>query len=953
MAKGLLFVGLLLSLLFLGASGAKHESHHIGRSRDIFMHNRVIDTTSEIPHGDFDNDGAGLFYVTFKSRFAGDRANIEKLEEQHGLRFDGYLPQSSYMLYAPHRKVGRLAENKNVLWVGAMPATDKVPHKMARVEHLTVVWADGHVPGQDEEIVPHLSTEFERLKERMAARFPEQGLFSWGQFNPANGNRFVTLSIHSLEHYNTVLSWVLHHGSPRIRFVEPQPENRLHSALETHIIVDGNYSCATNNPLCDYSTFFGPINGTGQTIGIIDSGVDMASCFFYDPNFQADTLDLTAHKVSFYQTNSANNYGDATDGTGHGTFVAGLAVGAVNDQTALFTSAEVTEANTFNGVAPGAKLYVSDAMVGRQSSLSVDFSTLASNYFDPMFNNGVRIAVIPWGSQINLAGNKAYYSSQDNVFDTYLATHPEFLVVASAGNNGLGGNGRIDSPASAKNTLAVGGSLGAHNSFLFTDYVPNLADVAQAEYVAYCTIGDVSLYYSEVFCTVMGQDTPCTSFQSVLCAGQFDGTPSGCCGLPYFAPICCPSVVINFWAASRALYSQDSGYPQSSRGPTYDGRIKPEVVAPAQRLFSANYSGLGADAAPYCGVWSDTPYTGQAVTVSEGTSGAAGVVAGAAALVRQWMINGYYPVGVPNIPESIPITSPSAALVKAALINSGESLFQIDHNGASAWQAIPNLAYEIQGFGRVNLKNTLSVDPSVKNLVLLDNQVILYTNHTLRYCIRVNDGSTYIRITAVWTDPPASIGAGVANVNNVDLVLVRDDGHEFRANKKTQFDSVNNVEDIYAPALTGRFYTIAIHGTYIPQGPQPVAIAISGDLVCNSDTGICLQSDSACIGPTSSCPMDCSLRGQCLNGLCICQNPYTGIDCSLTPCPNDCSGNGVCDGETGLCTCNDFWNGLDCSNPNPSGETPSNCPACQCRDGVGIGAVVGISIGCFFLGCLI
>ncbi len=40
----------------------------------------------------------------------------------------------------------------------------------------------------------------------------------------------------------------------------------------------------------------------------------------------------------------------------------------------------------------------------------------------------------------------------------------------------------------------------------------------------------------------------------------------------------------------------------------------------------------------------------------------------------------------------------------------------------------------------------------------------------------------------------------------------------------------------------------------------------------------------------------CSGHGQCITatGLCKCDDGYSGLSCSKTNCPNDCSGNGVC-----------------------------------------------------------
>ena len=65
--------------------------------------------------------------------------------------------------------------------------------------------------------------------------------------------------------------------------------------------------------------------------------------------------------------------------------------------------------------------------------------------------------------------------------------------------------------------------------------------------------------------------------------------------------------------------------PTSSRGPTADGRIKPDVVAPGQKVFTV--SGAGAGAAP--------PFSRQDYSHVSGTSFAAPIAAGVCALLLQ------------------------------------------------------------------------------------------------------------------------------------------------------------------------------------------------------------------------------------------------------------------------------------------------------------------------------
>ncbi|XP_072171357.1 teneurin-3-like [Diadema setosum] len=62
-----------------------------------------------------------------------------------------------------------------------------------------------------------------------------------------------------------------------------------------------------------------------------------------------------------------------------------------------------------------------------------------------------------------------------------------------------------------------------------------------------------------------------------------------------------------------------------------------------------------------------------------------------------------------------------------------------------------------------------------------------------------------------------------------------------------------------------------------------------------------------------SCPGDCSGHGECLRGNCLCQEEYTGDDCSQGICPVLCSGRGQY--VHGFCECTGGWKGPECNIP--------------------------------------
>eukprot|EP00736_Rhodelphis_marinus_P012283 Rmarinus@m.23720 len=68
----------------------------------------------------------------------------------------------------------------------------------------------------------------------------------------------------------------------------------------------------------------------------------------------------------------------------------------------------------------------------------------------------------------------------------------------------------------------------------------------------------------------------------------------------------------------------------------------------------------------------------------------------------------------------------------------------------------------------------------------------------------------------------------------------------------------------------------------------------------------------------TKCKNDCSRRGLCIQGGCVCVDGYLGDDCSIVACPSDCSSSkswGYCDEENDKCVCNGDRTGDDCSEP--------------------------------------
>ena len=90
------------------------------------------------------------------------------------------------------------------------------------------------------------------------------------------------------------------------------------------------------------------------------------------------------------------------------------------------------------------------------------------------------------------------------------------------------------------------------------------------------------------------------------------------------------------------------------------------------------------------------------ISVVQGTSFSSPLMAGYAALVRQYFLEGFYPTGFRNASDSF---SPSGALIKAILVNGAEGLDYINDGEKST---NTKKGDNNQGYGRIQLSNSLS-----------------------------------------------------------------------------------------------------------------------------------------------------------------------------------------------------------------------------------------------------
>ncbi|MCA9244939.1 MAG: S8 family serine peptidase, partial [Phycisphaerales bacterium] len=255
-------------------------------------------------------------------------------------------------------------------------------------------------------------------------------------------------------------------------------------------------------------------------------------------------------------------------------------------------------------------------------------------------------------------------------------------------------------------------------------------------------------------------------------------------------------------------YPNENTHCRGGTGPTLDGRRKPDVMASGCSVLSSAYS-------TDCGA-----------RVLDGTSMAAPAVSAAAALIREYYRDGYYPTGRPNPNHAI---TPSGALLKATLINSAQDMIDV-------------LTYPSpqEGWGRVVADEAVYFPGDSRTMQIADvrNADGINTGESFVRDIVVDASDEPLRVTLVWTEPPAAAGAAAATVNNLDLIVTGPDGSVFPgnlfaggvSNEGATFDPINNVEQVIVTTPPIGLWRIEARGTAVAVRPQGLAIVASGAL---------------------------------------------------------------------------------------------------------------------------
>jgi len=120
----------------------------------------------------------------------------------------------------------------------------------------------------------------------------------------------------------------------------------------------------------------------------------------------------------------------------------------------------------------------------------------------------------------------------------------------------------------------------------------------------------------------------------------------------------------------------------------------------------------------------------------------------------------------------------------------------------------------------------------------VENTPGLNTGGSLSFQYNVSSGGSSLKVTLVWSDFPSTEAAAQNLVNDLDLTVTAPGGALYRGNVFSggwsqtggSADRVNNVENVYVNSAPSGTWTVQVSGFNVPNGPQPFALVVDGNL---------------------------------------------------------------------------------------------------------------------------
>jgi len=445
----------LATALLASALAAQGVEKEADRAKLISLNSQVIDTTApegHIPAHLLARSAAGegeVLLVKFPRPVTADQ--IAALTGSSA-RIYTYLPYYTYLVKMPatgHAKTLRRATGAS--WTGPYHPFYKISRHVAAV-----------APGKDKAAGGFQSVMVDVFPDADLTKVVEQirDLGVQGVAGAKPGSFFsrvrLLLSPAEIARFRDDLAQI-----PEVFWIDLEPRRELLNDTTIWVGQSG-LSAGMTTPV-----FTNGIFGEGQTVAIIDTGIDADMCFFRDTTKGlpptnlcngGTVVDTTQRKVIAvdFLTASECSGGIAStewDTQNHGTHVAGTVAGD--------NFAHLLTHDTADGMAPGAKLVIQDA--GFLTDNCGDLPGIGCPVVDlkPIFlqayTQGARLHTNSWGDNENGAVQNNYTAASQDV-DQFMWDHKDDLIFFAAGNAGPG-TGSVGSPSTNKNGVSVGATL--------------------------------------------------------------------------------------------------------------------------------------------------------------------------------------------------------------------------------------------------------------------------------------------------------------------------------------------------------------------------------------------------------------------------------------------------------------------------------------------------------------
>lgn len=471
----------------------------------------------------------------------------------------------------------------------------------------------------------------------------------------------------------------------------------------------------TTSPMFNYT-------GRGQIISIADTGVDFKHCAFSpSDHLKRYTLSDSNYKNVLDLVKSYNFLKDKHKILLYFkiSYFDGLHL-----QETDFTDRKGGHGTHVAGLAAGDDSYCSNIELHTPKSdskiifLDMENSNSTDEHLTtpPLFTPFMTVSYAA-GSRIfsNSWGSATCeYTITAMEMDRFVYHHPDYIILVAGGNSGPGAY-TIGSPAVLKNGISVGASQNSHESFVYYSKNP--------------------LFWEEG-------------------VQRFD-----------YADI------------QSKSYSKENLADFSSRGPTCDGRIKPDIICPGQYSLSSQAHGA----------W----------LLMQGTSMACPECARFIASVIEF---------IQMVHE---IRNPTLDLVKGLVLNAAvplkgtsQRLYLSRETGMLFTVKIKQgLDIFDQGFGLANFEN-------IALSSFLQSEFTSFSPPK-KYCFRAKTTSP-ISVTLTWIDPPAFVHSQKTLINNLNLLLVKNGAASVYGNHLNHPDDLNTVERVRILATEGDYITVYI-----------------------------------------------------------------------------------------------------------------------------------------------